>query len=368
MDDINFAIYCLSQNLDSTLPQSTTSYETIQQSNQTQQLNETQPVNETQQVNQMKQFNETQQVNQTQQYDQEPQLVQQQIQDAGNGKTEYIRRPMNPFMVYSKYFRRHIARNNPRMPNPLISKILGVQWKQLPIADKLPYIDEAKRLRNQHKIDHPEYRYTPKRRVKEIRKYSKKNCEKILPEHNNDVNFDVGRADAGVSVVNQHNNNVQHSFNSFCGSTAGRYSPAGFKGSYQMQPQLGVLPLTSLLPQPQLAAPPPQPQLAAPPPLPQLAGPPPQPQLAMTPHPTKSTELYQFQNSYTNQFYRSAFTPYDGSLYPPRRMNLFSTSFSYFSNHNIETESAHQPNQSEAFNGEGHQFLQQQDSPSFGSF
>ena len=84
--------------------------------------------------------------------------------------SEHIKRPMNAYMVWSRKERRRIAEECPRMLNSEISKRLGLEWNALSPEAKDPYVIEAKRLREQHKKDHPEYKYQPKRKPKTVPK------------------------------------------------------------------------------------------------------------------------------------------------------------------------------------------------------
>lgn len=93
----------------------------------------------------------------------------------------HVKRPMNSFMIWAKIMRRKFAEENPKLHNAEISKLLGKAWNELTTKEKRPFVEKAERLRIRHMKEHPNYRYTPKRRSQERRPGQRTNSTYINP-------------------------------------------------------------------------------------------------------------------------------------------------------------------------------------------
>lgn len=81
---------------------------------------------------------------------------------------------MNCFMLWSREKRYNILKEHPGINNAEVSKALGAAWRKLSEEDKEPYVEEARRLNEQHKVENPGYKYQPKRRKRSKRRAEKK--------------------------------------------------------------------------------------------------------------------------------------------------------------------------------------------------
>ncbi|KAK7917049.1 HMG box transcriptional regulator [Apiospora marii] len=92
-------------------------------------------------------------------------------------------RPPNSFMLYRKHVQKEVTVQNPGTKNSEISKIIGMQWRNLPEEEKEYWQDRQKEAAIEHSKMYPNYRYTPKHKSeKDVDKTPIKGKGKSVPK------------------------------------------------------------------------------------------------------------------------------------------------------------------------------------------
>ncbi|THD21855.1 hypothetical protein D915_007313 [Fasciola hepatica] len=76
-------------------------------------------------------------------------------------------RPLNSFMIFAQYLRRATLQLFPDAHNVHLSQRIGLIWRQLTDELRQQYSTEASRLLRLHAIEFPDYKYQPKKRIRE---------------------------------------------------------------------------------------------------------------------------------------------------------------------------------------------------------
>lgn len=89
----------------------------------------------------------------------------------------FVKRPLNSFMLYRKDRQHEVPTNN----HQSISRIIGDMWRKETAETKNYYDSLAKEERERHQLEHPGYKFQPKKKKKDgkLMKATTKNSEKL---------------------------------------------------------------------------------------------------------------------------------------------------------------------------------------------
>nr|XP_023654463.1 transcription factor SOX-30-like [Paramormyrops kingsleyae] len=77
-------------------------------------------------------------------------------------RNEKIKKPMNAFMVWARNHRRELAKDNPNANNTEVSVLLGLKWSKMSKEEKMPFYEEAWKIKQQYRQEVPDLTYQPK--------------------------------------------------------------------------------------------------------------------------------------------------------------------------------------------------------------
>lgn len=109
----------------------------------------------------------------------QPQAAASQLDGSGleGDDSDSSHRPPNAFILYSNAMRSSVRQDNPGLSNTEVSRLLGKMWKEVPNETKQVYKQEASKLQEEFKHQHPNYTYRKARRKRALNELLTKNSQ-----------------------------------------------------------------------------------------------------------------------------------------------------------------------------------------------
>ena len=153
-----------------------------------------------------------------------------------NNDDDYIKRPMNSFIIWSKEMRPVIIKSIPNVINSEISIILGQLWLNMTDKQKEIYYKKAEELKIEHIKLYPYYKYTPQRHKEENKKEKHEEIEEIAKQDETNyinVNIDI---DIKTNINNNIKSNIKNKSKSRSRSKSNIINTNNFKLEYYYKP------------------------------------------------------------------------------------------------------------------------------------
>ncbi len=99
-----------------------------------------------------------------------------------DSKKKHVKRPMNAYLIWCRDARQLLSKSWKPNSARETSKILGKVWGQLANEQKKVYFEEAERIKKEHKLENPNYKFQPKRRMKLVATLTSTQGEQAISE------------------------------------------------------------------------------------------------------------------------------------------------------------------------------------------
>ncbi|KAI9471982.1 MAG: hypothetical protein EXX96DRAFT_343037 [Benjaminiella poitrasii] len=127
-----------------------------------------------------------------------------------------IPRPLNSFIIFRLEKQREIVKQCPGANHRDISKIISKWWREMTPEKKQVYFDQAEKLKIEHKILYPDYKFKPQKREAAPRPYKKHPQNKFIARDFDDMQH--------LLSLYYHGDSINHNHEAFTRDLSKRYA------------------------------------------------------------------------------------------------------------------------------------------------